>query len=264
MTEFIHTQNSFANGEIAPEFYLTKNINGLSRLENMDVLSGGGLTRRPGLIDIATISGRARIFSFDISDAGNYVLVFYNYAIQIYSNDTLITTLISPWSESMLAKLQFAGRGDSVIFVHPDVSPYVLQKSGNTFALSKFSFFDTTNTYSRMPFMKYDAMHGVSISVSAGPYGVKSATFTASQNYWQSSNVGTLVSFDNQIWEITEFVRPIRFQIGTKVHLIIITAGHLQLLFTRTDWYSVEPMQPRAEYGCRVLVIIIILMSERV
>ena len=25
MTEFIHTQNSFAAGEIAPEFYLTKN-----------------------------------------------------------------------------------------------------------------------------------------------------------------------------------------------------------------------------------------------
>ena len=49
MTEFIHTQNSFANGEIAPEFYLNKNIYGLSRLENMDVLAGGGLTRRSGL-----------------------------------------------------------------------------------------------------------------------------------------------------------------------------------------------------------------------
>ena len=55
MTEFIHTQNSFAAGEIAPEFYLTKNINGVAYLENMDVLSGGGLARRPGLTDIANL-----------------------------------------------------------------------------------------------------------------------------------------------------------------------------------------------------------------
>ena len=49
MTDFIKTQNSFANGEVAPEFYTSDNINGLSRLENMNVISGGGLSRRYGL-----------------------------------------------------------------------------------------------------------------------------------------------------------------------------------------------------------------------
>ena len=36
MSDFIKTQNSFASGEIAPEFYMKEGVNGLSRLENMD------------------------------------------------------------------------------------------------------------------------------------------------------------------------------------------------------------------------------------
>ena len=43
MADFIKTQNSFANGAVAPEFYANYNINGLSCLQNMDVLYGGGI-----------------------------------------------------------------------------------------------------------------------------------------------------------------------------------------------------------------------------
>ena len=49
MSNFIKTQNSFAHGEVSPTFYTHDNIHGLSRMENMDVLSGGGLSRRFGL-----------------------------------------------------------------------------------------------------------------------------------------------------------------------------------------------------------------------
>ena len=206
MTEFIYTQNSFANGEIAPEFYQNKNIYGLSHLENMDVLAGGGLTRRPGLVDIATLSGKARIFSFDISEQENYVLVFTNFALDIYADDTFVCTLSAPWATSALSQIQFAGRGDSVIFTHPDVPPYILRKTGNSFSLSRFSFYDTTGTIPQMPLMKYDDMYGISVAVSAGPYGAKSATFTTSTGYWTSSNVGTIVYFNNQIWTIIEYV----------------------------------------------------------
>lgn len=208
MTEFIHTQNSFANGEIAPEFYLNKNIYGLSRLENMDVLAGGGLTRRSGLVDVAVLSGASRIFSYDISEQENYILVFSNNSISIFANDTLVTSLISPWTTAMLPKLQCAGLGNSLVFVHPDVVPYVFKKSGNTFNLSVFRFYDTTGTYPIMPFMKYDDMYGISITVTAGPHGVKSCTLTASQNYWSASNVGTILQFNNQNWQITEYVSP--------------------------------------------------------
>lgn len=208
MTEFIHSQNSFANGEIAPEFYLTKNISGLSRLENMDVLSGGGVTRRFGIVDIATLDGNARIFSCDMSEQENYILVFTNRKITIFSNDTVVDTIVSPWLESALPNIQFAGRGNSVIFTHPDVPPYVLTKDSDGFSLCKFNFYDASGLYSKVPLIKYDDMRGVALTVTAGPYGVKSATFTASENYWTSTNVETFVCFNNQLWQITEYVSP--------------------------------------------------------
>lgn len=206
MTEFIHTQNSFANGEIAPEFYLTKNIYGLAHLENMDILAGGGLTRRPGLVDIATTPGLARIFSFDMSEQENFVLVFTDYTITIFSRDNVVATLDSPWATSALGKIQFANRGNSVIFVHPDISPYTLTKTDSGFSLQKFSFLDSSGLYSKIPVITYDDMHGISMNVSHGPYGVNSAIFTTSENYWVPENIGTIVCFDNQIWTITEFI----------------------------------------------------------
>ena len=206
MTEFIHTQNSFANGEIAPEFYLNREIHGLARLENMDVLSGGGLTRRPGLVDVATLTGAARIFAFDISEQEHFVLVFTNYALQIYSNDSVVANFITPWAATALSKMQFAGRGDSMIFVHPDISPYVLTKTASGFSLNKFNFYDTTGTIPQVPMMVFDDMHGISITVTAGPYGVKSATFTTNADYWTESSVDMIVRFNNQTWKILEFV----------------------------------------------------------
>lgn len=206
MTEFIHTQNSFANGEIAPEFYLNKNINGLSKLENIDVMDGGGLTRRPGLVDIATLTGPARIFSFDLSDQEHFIVVLTNYALTIYSNNSAIFNCIAPWPTDAMGQIQFAARGDSMIFVHPDVSPYVLVKTKNSFALNKFSFYDTTGTIPQQPMMTYDDMNGISINVSGGPYGVKSATFTTNADYWSATNVETIIKFNNQTWKIIEFV----------------------------------------------------------
>ena len=49
MGEFIKTQNSFASGQVDSEFFARDDINGLSQLENMDVIAGGGLTRRRGM-----------------------------------------------------------------------------------------------------------------------------------------------------------------------------------------------------------------------
>ena len=57
MGKFIHNQNSFAMGEVSPEFFARGDLDvssrGLSRLENMYVLASGAISRRPGTIQIA-------------------------------------------------------------------------------------------------------------------------------------------------------------------------------------------------------------------
>ncbi|MFQ6760495.1 MAG: hypothetical protein ACLRFM_03815, partial [Alphaproteobacteria bacterium] len=128
--------------------------------------------------------------------------------ITIFSNDTIVDTIASPWGDAALPNLQFAGRGNSVIFTHPDVPPHILTKDANGFVLGKFNFFDMSGLYSKIPLIKYDDMRGVSFTVTSGPYGVKSATFTASSNYWTPTNVETFVCFNNQLWQITEYVSP--------------------------------------------------------
>ena len=68
MAEFIKTQNSFAHGAVDTEFYARDNINGLSCLESMDVLPGGGLSRRAGLRSVADLPGVARLVTFSVSN----------------------------------------------------------------------------------------------------------------------------------------------------------------------------------------------------
>ncbi|MDE6478337.1 MAG: hypothetical protein K2L94_03765, partial [Alphaproteobacteria bacterium] len=71
MGNFIKTQNSFANGEVAPEFFARDDINGLSRLENMDVLAGGGLRRRRGLVHVGGLAAYARLIPFSVAEDEN-------------------------------------------------------------------------------------------------------------------------------------------------------------------------------------------------
>ncbi len=76
MTDFIKTQTSFTHGEVSPEFYYNNDIYGLSKLENMDITSGGGLSRRPGMKKIAILNADSRLISFSVSENENYILVF--------------------------------------------------------------------------------------------------------------------------------------------------------------------------------------------
>ena len=139
MVDFIKTQNNFARGEVAPEFFARDDIAGVAKLENMDVMSGGGLTRRPGLANVASLSGQSRVIPFSVSENENFILVIGNYSISVISsNGTLIQTLISPWPYADVAKLQYAQRFGTMIFVHPDYQPRIMSKQGSGFVRPKF------------------------------------------------------------------------------------------------------------------------------
>ena len=87
MVDFIKTQNNFSRGEIAPEFFARDDIAGVAKLENMDVLSGGGLSRRAGLSSVATLSDVVRIIPFSVGEDENYILVIGDYRATIMGTD---------------------------------------------------------------------------------------------------------------------------------------------------------------------------------
>ena len=141
MADFIKTQNSFANGAVAPEFYARDNINGLSVLENMDVLSGGGLRRRDGLAQLDRLIGPARLIAFSVSDGEEYIIALTDYHMDIYLGNMHYQDLITPWSYAELSHVQYAQRFGTMIFVHPDYAPQTLRKTDSRFEISTFFFF---------------------------------------------------------------------------------------------------------------------------
>ncbi len=209
MAEFIKTQNSFADGEVAPEFFAHDNLNGLSMLENMDIMFGGGLTRRRGLVSVDTLGGSGRLVPFSFGETGNYLLVLGNKNLLVFDGVAVVSNLPSPWPLSALDKIQYAQRFDTMIFVHPDYSPYILRKTDNGFELSDFEFERNDSDMSiNIPFMRFDDSKDVKITVTSNSQGNNFATFTTNKNFWTAQNEGGRLLLMNKQWYIMEYISP--------------------------------------------------------
>ena len=95
MVNFIKTQKSFANGEVSPTFFANGDINGLAHMENMDVVPGGGLSRRAGLKKVAKLPSNARLVSFSVSENNHYVLAIMNGVTRVFSGENFVQDLLS-------------------------------------------------------------------------------------------------------------------------------------------------------------------------
>lgn len=209
MTEFIKTQNSFADGEVSAEFFIRDNLNGLSRLENMDVIAGGGLRRRRGLQSFATLNSSGRLIPFSVSESENYLLALIDGHLKIYNNSELVRDLLVIWDFADIEKIQYAQRFGTMIFVHPDYRPYVLTKTDSGFQLSEFAFeVNDADMFENMPFMKFDDATGVKITVTKNSAGNNYATFTTNKDFWRADNVGTRIMLLDKQWQITEYTSP--------------------------------------------------------
>ena len=203
MVDFIKTQNTFFNGEVSPEFFAHDILSGLSRLENMDVLAGGGLARRPGLRKIVDLTSGAKLVTFSVSDNEQYIIALADERIWVFSPDgTLVQTIISPWPYDDVACLQYAQRFGTIIFVHPDYQPRILKKTPNGFVLNTFEFSVNDNMTQNMPFMKFDDADGITITVTANDGGANYATFTTSGDFWTEDCVGEHILLMGLQWRI--------------------------------------------------------------
>ena len=231
MGNFLKTQNSFSFGEISPEFYASHNSNGLSELENMDVLESGGLRRRPGLQKIKNVSSGAIIVPFPITESEKYLLVIYNLYMDVYCNDEKITTVNTPWMVPDLAKLQYAQRFNKIFFAHPDYAPRVLSRVGNTFNLSTFAFSSGDNGVINMPFMKFDDAENVSITITNNDLGANYATFTTNVDFWTQDATNERLYVDGKYWSIAAVQ-------DARVAIAFINGSYTVPGAPVTDWYE--------------------------
>ena len=230
MGNFLKTQYAFSSGEIAPEFYATNNMFGVSLLENMDVLQSGGLKRRPGLKKIKSVASNSILVPFVISESEKYLLAIYQNTIDVFQNDAKIKTLFAPWMASELKNLQYAQRFNKIYFVHPNHKPQIFSKTSSDFNITDFNFYMNADLSINIPFIRFEDTRNIAITITNGDDN-NHATFTASGDMWDNTWIGTRLYANNKQW-LVESVQSARVAI---VH----TNGNFTLPNDPvSDWYE--------------------------
>lgn len=230
MGNFLKTQYAFSSGEIAPEFYATNNMFGVSLLENMDVLQSGGLKRRPGLKKIKSVASNSILVPFVISESEKYLLAIYQNTIDVFQNDVKIKTLFAPWMASELKNLQYAQRFNKIYFVHPNHKPQIFSKTSSDFNITDFNFYMNADLSINIPFIRFEDTRNIDITITNGDDN-NHATFTASCDMWDNTWIGTRLYANNKQW-LVESVQSARVAI---VH----TNGNFTLPNDPvSDWYE--------------------------
>lgn len=230
MGNFLKTQNIFSNGEVSSDFYAINDINGLSCLENMDVLQSGALKRRPGLKLISEIPDNAILVPFQISESEKYLLVMYGRIIDVYQNDVKIESLYANWTNLDLKKLQYAQRFNKIFFVHPDFSPQIFTKDATGFHIDQFHFHVNTDVSWDIPFMRFDDMEDVSITITNSDIDNNHAVFTANKDIWTDDWVWERLLVNDKQW-IVQSVQ------NARVATVFTNNGFSCPEYALYDWY---------------------------
>jgi hypothetical protein len=188
---------NFSAGELSP--LLSSRIdseayrNGANQLRNVRIKAQGGVTRRPGLRYLQTLSNityQLEPFVYDEDEA--YIILFSSNRIDIVnaSSPTSVATSITssvPWT-SQVGSLTVAQAGDTMFICHPDLAMQKLFRTGsNTFTLSNFTF-DESSGLSFQPYYKFAAS---SITITPSATSGSGVTLTASANAFVSGHNGT-------------------------------------------------------------------------
>tara|TARA_R100000951_G_scaffold115184_2_gene122453 strand:+ start:2602 stop:5061 length:2460 start_codon:yes stop_codon:yes gene_type:complete len=200
-TQRIH-QASFVRGELDPKIVSRVDVvayeQGLKKARNVLTLNQGGIERRPGTVYRATAPGNGRIEPFIFSDDQEYIILFTNTVITIYSsNGTLLQTITSTGiATAELMELTVTQQADTMIITHKSFSPRILQRTGaTTFSLSVFQFDVSVNgekTY--QPYFKF-ASDSITLDIDQTAKGTTGVTLTTSADYWTSAYVNTRIRY---------------------------------------------------------------------
>ena len=205
-------QASFVRGELDPKIASRSDVlaydQGLKKARNVITLNQGGIERRPGSVYRATAPANGRIEPFIFSDDQEYIILFTNTVITIYSsNGTLLQTITSTGIVTAdLMELTVTQQGDTMIICHKDFPPRMLQRAGaTTFVLSVFQFDVSVNgekTY--QPYFKF-ANDNITLDINQTAKGTTGVTLTTSAAYWTDDYVGTRVRYHGAEIIITGF-----------------------------------------------------------
>ena len=187
---------NFTSGELSP--LLSSRIdseaykNGGKTLTNVRLRAQGGITRRPGLRYLQTLSNvpfQSEPYIYDEDEA--YLLLFSHQKLEIIDVDNptaILQTITScPWETAQIGSLIVSQSGDSMIIVNPNFAIKKLTRTSATnFALADYDF-DSSGGKVFQPYHKFGAA-----STTLTPNGTSGSgvTLTASASSFVSAHNG--------------------------------------------------------------------------
>lgn len=227
-------QNDFTHGEFSPKLIARFDISlynkGASKLRNVMIINQGGATRRAGTVfvhDFLTnlTTDDFRMVEFQLTEDISYLFVFTNITLDIFRDNVLVATVLTPFTQSQIRDLKMAQTDNLMIITHPDVRPQRiinLDPSGTpdtSWALDIVPFtFVPTHDFER----NYDSSF---FRISTGPMTLTVAsgafTFDGAQNV--NYDGGVFISEGLTITEPIGFARIIGVTSPTTASIDIIT-----------------------------------------
>lgn len=205
MSRIRQVKTTFTAGEVSRTLLgrgdLRAYDNGALTLQNVFIQPTGGVTRRAGLRYIDTARGQGRLIAFEFNTEQTYLLALSNGKLDIYSDNTLVSTLDAPWDEDQIKNIAWTQSADTMLIVHSDLPPKkLIRTSGGVFSLVDWAFFDDGGVI-RQPYYKFSETT-VTLTPSATTGTI---TITASAPVFTADHEGTRLRIAGKEVEITDF-----------------------------------------------------------
>ena len=154
---------NFASGELSQSLNgrvdIQQYYQGAAAIKNFDIIPTGGIKRRPGTKRVAELDDNNRIIPFIVDKNLVYILELglnpsYDPEVetsqpgrirvwqrQVSGAYSVVQTVYTPWeSLAEINQLHYAQNYDTIVFVHKNYRPYIMELDGTTFSASAMEF----------------------------------------------------------------------------------------------------------------------------
>ena len=128
--------------KVAGQYNSTAYHNGCSVLQNFSIMLQGGLTRRPGTGPVAEAVG-TRLIPFLYSTELCFLFELYAGHARIWKSDrneacglSVHSVVDLPYTADQISQVRYTQTYDTLILVHPEVSPYFVKYEDDNFIMS--------------------------------------------------------------------------------------------------------------------------------
>ncbi len=247
MARFVDFQTNFSTGELDPllrgRVDLAQYNNALAKATNVIVQPQGGIKRRPGLRHILELPNSGtesagngvRLVSFEFSVDDSYMLVFVHQRMYVIKSRALITNIngsgnnylaVSSVTSSMLDGLNWTQSADTLILVHPDLTPLTIVRGA-----TDSSWTATAITFGSLPHYAFNLIvtnPAAALTPSATSGNI---TLTASASVFLATHVDQYINVTPQ-----GRLRIVRYTSGTVVSAVTEYPLFNSATIASSDW----------------------------